>query len=306
MVLGAVPSEARSPGESLPESAVDDVRADARGLVAAAVRRAARDHNRVLVMVGGEGSGWGERLPALLRTDPKVREKLAGEYHVVRVDPAAADAGVWIKAWGLDRPGGALFLVVLDDQGAVVVRQEAAAFEAGQQFDSAKVAAFLDEHRAEPVDAFELLDRALAEARREDKRVLLHFGAEWCGWCHRLDAFLERPEIADRLGRDYIELKLDLERMRRAREVLARFPHATDSGIPWWAVLGPDGRTLFTSFAEPEDPRSNVGYPLEPHEIAHFVKMLRETARRLDSEAIGEIEAALEAAAVEIKKARSG
>src|ERR1044071_2214981 len=32
---------------------------------------------------------------------------------------------------------------------------------------------------------------ALATAKREHKRVLLQFGANWCGWCHKLHALFQ-------------------------------------------------------------------------------------------------------------------
>ena len=45
----------------------------------------------------------------------------------------------------------------------------------------------------EAANAHELIDAALTKARRDDKRVMVVFGANWCGWCHKLaDAFKRR------------------------------------------------------------------------------------------------------------------
>src|SRR3954466_13819426 len=45
-------------------------------------------------------------------------------------------------------------------------------------------------------DADALVAAAAAQARRENQRVLLMFGGDWCGWCHRLhELFQTNPEV---------------------------------------------------------------------------------------------------------------
>src|SRR5262245_5817847 len=45
---------------------------------------------------------------------------------------------------------------------------------------------------------------ALARAKRHNKRVLLQFGANWCGWCHKLhDVFAKDKDIAHVLLFEY-------------------------------------------------------------------------------------------------------
>ena len=38
----------------------------------------------------------------------------------------------------------------------------------------------------EKADGAKQIADALAVAKKENKRVLLQFGANWCGWCHKL------------------------------------------------------------------------------------------------------------------------
>ena len=40
----------------------------------------------------------------------------------------------------------------------------------------------------ESLDGSGQIADALTIAKKENKRVLLQFGANWCGWCHKLHA----------------------------------------------------------------------------------------------------------------------
>jgi thiol:disulfide interchange protein len=50
----------------------------------------------------------------------------------------------------------------------------------------------------ETADGSKQISDALNIAKREDKRVLLQFGANWCGWCHLLHELFESNRISQR------------------------------------------------------------------------------------------------------------
>ena len=56
-------------------------------------------------------------------------------------------------------------------------------------------------------------------AKAESKMVFFHVGAPWCGWCHKLEAFLANEEIARILAADFVMLKIDQDRMTHGKEV---------------------------------------------------------------------------------------
>jgi thioredoxin-related protein len=43
---------------------------------------------------------------------------------------------------------------------------------------------------AETPSAEQVLATAKTRAAAEQKAIFVHFGASWCGWCNKLDAYL--------------------------------------------------------------------------------------------------------------------
>lgn len=277
-----------------------DSKADVKALVEAACQKAKRDHSRVLVMLGGNWCGWCHKLHDLFKSDREIARVLLYEYQVVMADTAAKNAEELMKTWDVDTSKGVPYLVVLDEAGNVVTRQETGTLEEGDHHVPSKVKAFLDAHTAKPPTSQATLDAALARAASEDKRVFLHFGAPWCGWCHKLEDFLAIPAIAEILGQDFIDVKIDTDRMAGGEEMLAKYCKK-QGGIPWFVVLDSSGKPLATS----DSAKGNVGYPVEPHEIEHFMSMLKQTVRRTTPEQLDKVHDSLTQRAAEIKGARS-
>lgn len=282
-------------GPDKPKADIYDPQADAKAQIAAAVAKAGRDNRRVLIVYGGNWCGWCHKLHALFTQNKELTRTLLYEYEVVRVDIGKFDKNMEIAGgYGADlKKAGVPFLTVLDGAGKPLANQETGSLEAGQEHDPAKVAAFLNQYKATPLDAGKQLDAALAQAKKDNKKVLLHLGAPWCGWCHRLEDFLARENIAKVMALDFVDLKLDLDRMTGAKEVAKRFRPEDKGGIPWFAILDADGKTISTS----DGPGGNIGYPAKPEEIAHFVHMLKKSVRQITPAEIAMIEKELAAAA---------
>lgn len=66
------------------------------------------------------------------------------------------------------------------------------------------------------------------------------------------------------------------------------------SGLPFFAIKDPEGKILIDSKApvEGKEPQ-NIGCPVKPDEIAHFMNMLRKTAPRMTKAELAKLEAHL-------------
>ena len=112
--------------------------------------------------------------------------------------------------------------------------------------------------------------------------VFLRIGAPWCGWCHKLDDFLLQKEIGAIMAENYIIVKIDQDRMVGGKEFAAKIRDNKPGGIPWFVMLDAQGNKLITS----DGPDGNVGFPVQPNEIDHFINMLKKTAQKIKPEQV--------------------
>ncbi len=98
----------------------------------------------------------------------------------------------------------------------------------------------------EKADGAKQVEEALVTAKKEGKRVLLQFGANWCGWCHKLHKLFEtNPEIARILKDDFVVVMVDVNKSHNS-VVNERYGNPTRFGLPVIVVLNADGKVLNT------------------------------------------------------------
>src|SRR5260370_20508040 len=96
----------------------------------------------------------------------------------------------------------------------------------------------------ENADGAKQIADALAVAKKENKRVLLQFGANWCVWCHRLHGLFESDaDIAARLKEAFVVVLVDVNKGHNG-DVDNRYGHPTHFGLPTLVVLHADGKAL--------------------------------------------------------------
>lgn len=285
-VAPATPATANAPAKpsKKAEAPVYDEKADARQQVADAIAKAKKENQRVLIQWGANWCGWCKWLAGTMKSDGKLSRKLMYEYVVVHVDVGKFDKHMDLaKELGAEFEG-IPFLTILGADGKALVQQNTEPFETkvdGKNgHDAKKLVEFLTQHEAKPLVASDVLAAGMAQAKAEQKRVFLHFGAPWCGWCHRLENWMAKPEVAALLGKDFVDVKIDNDRMTGAKEIYQaqlKAAEQKESGIPWFVLLDADGKLL----AHATGPKGNVGFPYQPEEVEHFGTMLKQARQNL-------------------------
>lgn len=98
----------------------------------------------------------------------------------------------------------------------------------------------------EQLDGAKQIADALVVAKNEHKRVLLQFGANWCGWCHRLHGlFQTNATIAAKLKEAYVVVLVDVNKGHNAA-TNEKYGKPTQHGLPVIVVLDADGKALVT------------------------------------------------------------
>ncbi len=122
-------------------------------------------------------------------------------------------------------------------------------------------------------DAAPTIAQALELAKKQNKHVLLDFGANWCVWCHRLhQLFTTDPRVRTELKRSFITVMIDVNKRNgvdRNAGVNEYYGNPTQHGLPVLVVLDASGRRLHTQ----ETGALEEGPAHDPAKVLAFLKM---------------------------------
>ncbi|MET0530095.1 MAG: thioredoxin domain-containing protein [Microvirga sp.] len=137
---------------------------------------------------------------------------------------------------------------------------------------------YLLQHRNNPVHWWEWGPYALAEARRQNKPVLISIGYAACHWCHVMahESF-EDPDVAAVMNELYVNIKVDREERPDVDHVYMSALHllGEQGGWPLTMFLTPEGEPFWGGTYFPKEPK--FGRP-------GFIQVLREISRLYHAE----------------------
>jgi hypothetical protein len=142
--------------------------------------------------------------------------------------------------------------------------------------------------------AEKILAEGLARAKREGKRVFFHASGTRCVPCQHLNRFL--ADNRDLFETDFVDVKVDLadgdfREISNGFALLLRLRTGKYDGVPWIAILEPDGRIVATS---DRASGKNAGFSVSPEGIRDFMQMLHKGIKRTTPEQLAKIEDKLE------------
>ena len=137
--------------------------------------------------------------------------------------------------------------------------------------------------------AADVMKEATAQATREHKKVFIIFHASWCGWCHRMDSIMANPECKKLFADNFVIRHLTVQEAKGKEnlenpggmEMMEKY-QGKGKGIPFWLIFDDKGNLVADCLMRPngaglDKPGENTGCPATKEEVAHFVKVLKQT-----------------------------
>lgn len=260
--------------------------------IADAIQSAQKSGRRVLVVYQGSWCDHCSQLQQALDNAPDAAPLARDGFVTVRLNVNDLD-GLQQFAIKLDtdlklaKDNGPL-LTILDKNGSLLDSRLVTRLLDQNTVSSAKVAKFLTRWSLQaPAD--EVYKKGLAQLRGTGKLGFVEFGADWCVWCHHMDEFFDQSAAAPIMHNFYIRIPVDYERNEGAPELAKLLGAPAGDGLPLWAVVDADGKSLANS----NSPKGNIGFPGDPKEIEEFVAVLQATAKGITPAQVQTIEQAL-------------
>ena len=157
---------------------------------------------------------------------------------------------------------------------------------------------YLLQHAHNPVDWNPWGEEAFAEAKRENKPVLLSIGYSACHWCHVMEhESFENDDIAALMNENFVNIKVDREERPDLDQIYMNAVQMMThhGGWPMTVFLTPDGVPFYGgTYFPPEDRHNMPGFPRvlialadayreRPDEIAETAASIRSELARLNA-----------------------
>jgi thioredoxin 1 len=100
----------------------------------------------------------------------------------------------------------------------------------------------------EPTQAASDIQHALAEARLENKRVLMQFGGNWCSHCMVLNRYLHARENNPLLKKGYVLVHINIGVYDQNIDLASHYgiEFKEGQGVPALAVIDPTGQIIYS------------------------------------------------------------
>ncbi len=101
----------------------------------------------------------------------------------------------------------------------------------------------------ESADANAAIAQAVQRVQGSGRKVLVVFGANWCGDCRVLDETMKTGRLKQLIEANFEVVKVDVGRFDRNVQIAERYAVPLKKGIPTIAIVDGDGRASFVTQA---------------------------------------------------------
>nr|WP_315029273.1 thioredoxin family protein [uncultured Chryseobacterium sp.] len=127
-----------------------------------------------------------------------------------------------------------------------------------------------------------VVNKALTEAKKGKKNVLLMFHASWCKWCKTMEKNMKLSETQPIFDKRFVTAYIDVQERGEKKslenpggqELMNKYK-GENAGLPFWLILSPKGEVLADSFNAKGE---NLGSPATSEEVAAFISKLGKTS----------------------------
>jgi thiol:disulfide interchange protein len=107
---------------------------------------------------------------------------------------------------------------------------------------------------------------AVAQARKEHKRVILDFGGDWCGDCQVLNIYFHQNPNAELMAKYFVLVDVNIGREDANLEIARKYGVPMPHGVPALVVVDGRGKILYSQKNEFSDMRN-----MQPSSVTEFL-----------------------------------
>ncbi len=156
------------------------------------------------------------------------------------------------RRWIIGLTGCAVVFVALIAAGAVLLLRMSQAAIVSTVFAPAMATSVPGAPTAAPrkplydvkADAHQDIADALAQAKADEKLILIDFGADWCADCVVLSRILDGAEVKPYLDEHFAVVRVDVGQWDHNLDISQAYGDPIAKGIPAVVVLRPDGTVV--------------------------------------------------------------
>jgi thioredoxin-related protein len=91
------------------------------------------------------------------------------------------------------------------------------------------------------------ISKAVVQAKKSGKHVLIEIGGNWCIWCSRFNDFVTKDKSLDSLvSSNYVVYHLNYSKENKNKDLLAKYGYPQRFGFPVFLILNEKGELIHT------------------------------------------------------------